>query len=174
MFGTLYRFFAEDHDRLDGLLRRSITESGAIDRDAYAEFRAGLLKHISMEEKILLPAVQGLRGGDPLAVAATLRLDHSALAALLVPTPTRTIIAAIRAILGPHNAREEGSGGVYECCEQLVGAETEALLVTWPRLPLCWWGTKPTRAILIPPPFLRTLEALHYSAMDHTRERGSA
>jgi hypothetical protein len=61
-------------------------------------------------------------------VAATLRLDHSALAALLVPTPTRTILAAIRAILGPHNAREEGPGGVYECCEHLVSGEAEALL----------------------------------------------
>jgi hypothetical protein len=128
MPGTVYRFFAEDHDRLDGLLRRSITEAGTINRGAYAEFRAGLLKHISMEEKVLLPAAQRLRGGQPLAVAATLRLDHSALAALLVPTPTRTIISAIRAILGPHNAREEGPGGVYECCERLVRAEAESLL----------------------------------------------
>jgi hypothetical protein len=128
MSGTLYRFFAEDHDRLDGLLRQSITEAGEIDQGAYAEFRAGLLKHISMEERILLPAAQRLRGGQPLAAAATLRLDHSALAALLVPTPTRTILAAIRAILGPHNAREEGPGGVYECCERLAGVEAEALL----------------------------------------------
>jgi hypothetical protein len=81
MSGPLYRFFTEDHDRLDGLLRRSVTEAGAIDRGAYAEFRAGLLKHISMEEKVLLPAAQRLRGGEPLAMAATLRLDHSVLAA---------------------------------------------------------------------------------------------
>jgi hypothetical protein len=128
MPGTLYRFFAEDHDRLDGLLRRSITEAGAIDRGVYAEFRTGLLKHISLEEKVLLPAAQRLRGGEPLAMAATLRLDHSALAALLVPTPTRSIINALRAILGPHNAREEGPGGVYECCEQLAGGQAEALL----------------------------------------------
>ena len=128
MSGTLYRFFAEDHDRLDRLLQHSITEAGTIDRGVYAEFRAGLLKHISMEEKILLPAAQRLRGGEPLAVVATLRLDHSALAALLVPTPTRPIISALRAILGPHNAREEGPGGVYECCEQLAGGQAEALL----------------------------------------------
>jgi hypothetical protein len=51
-----YHFFAEDHDRLDRLLRHSITEAGTIDRRVYAEFRAGLLKHISMEEKVLLPA----------------------------------------------------------------------------------------------------------------------
>jgi hypothetical protein len=125
MSGPLYHFFAADHRRLDAFLRRAMTDAGVIEHDAYAEFRAGLLKHIGMEEKILLPTVRRLRGGKPLAVAAKLRLDHGALAALLVPTPT--IIAALRAILGAHNALEEGPGGLYECCERLVGAEAEAL-----------------------------------------------
>ena len=128
MPGPLYRMLAEDHARLDGLLRDAMTEAGLIDRAAYAEFRAGLLKHISMEEKILLPTAQRLRGGEPLALAARLRLDHGALAALLVPTPTPAIIAALRSILGAHNVVEEGPGGVYEGCEQLVGAEADALL----------------------------------------------
>jgi hypothetical protein len=128
MSGPLYHFFAADHRRLDAFLRRAMTDAGVIEHGAYAEFRAGLLKHIGMEEKILLPTVQRLRGGKPLAMAAKLRLDHGALAALLVPTPTPTIIAALRAILGTHNALEEGPGGLYECCERLVGAEAEALL----------------------------------------------
>ena len=50
--------------------------------------------------------------GSPSAIAAKLRLDHGALAALPVPTPTLTIIAALRAILGTHNVLEEGAGGV--------------------------------------------------------------
>jgi hypothetical protein len=128
MPGPLYRLLAEDHARLDGLLQSSITAAATINRAAYAEFRAGLLKHISMEEKILLPAAQRLRGGEPLAMAAKLRLDHGALAALMVPTPTPAIIAAVRAILRTHNVVEEGPGGVYECCEQLAGPEAEALL----------------------------------------------
>jgi hypothetical protein len=128
MPGPLYRFLATDHARLDGLLQRAITETGRVNRAAYAEFRAGLLTHISLEDKILLPAAQRLRGGAPLALAAKLRLDHGALAALLVPTPTPTIVAALRAILVTHNLVEEGPGGVYECCEQLVGTEAEALL----------------------------------------------
>jgi hypothetical protein len=128
MPGPLYRFLATDHARLDGLLQRAITETGRVNRAAYAEFRAGLLTHISLEEKILLPAAQRLRGGAPLALAAKLRLDHGALAALLVPTPTPTIVAALRAILVTHNLVEEGPGGVYECCDQLVGTEAEALL----------------------------------------------
>jgi hypothetical protein len=119
---------AEDHARLDGFLRGSMTEASTINRAAYAAFRVGLLTHISWEEKILLPAAQRARGGAPLAMAAKLRLDHGALAALLVPTPTPTIIAALRAILATHNVVEEGPGGVYECCEQLASAEAAALL----------------------------------------------
>jgi hypothetical protein len=81
-----------------------------------------------MEEKILLPAARRLRGGTPHPVAGTLRRQHSALAALLVPTPTPAIIEAIRTILVTHNALEEGSNGVYESCEELAGAEAQALL----------------------------------------------
>ena len=128
MSGPLTTFLAGDHARLNGLLRRAMTEASTIDRAAYAEFRAGLLRHISLEEKILLPAAQRWQGGDPLPLAATLRLDHGALAALLVPTPTPAIIAALRTVLTAHNPLEEGPGGVYERCEQAAGAEADALL----------------------------------------------
>ena len=128
--GPAARLLAEDHTRLDALLQRAVAQPGTMDRAAYAEFRAGLLKHIGMEEKILLPAAQRARGGEPLPIAAKLRLDHGALVALLVPTPTPQIVAAIRTILTTHNAIEEGPGGVYEVCEQLVGAEADALVAS--------------------------------------------
>jgi hypothetical protein len=128
MPGPLTTFLAGDHTRLDGLLQRAMTATGAVDRAAAAEFRAGLLRHISLEEKILLPAAQRWQGGVPLPLAAKLRLDHGALAALLVPTPTPAIIAAIRTALAAHNALEEGPGGVYERCEQLADTEADALL----------------------------------------------
>lgn len=128
MPGRLCRFLVDDHTRLDALLQRAITSPGDIDRAAYAEFRAGLLKHISMEEKILLPAARRARGGEPLPLAARLRLDHGVLAALLVPTLTPAIIATLRTILAAHNAIEEGPEGVYTTCEQLVGTEVDSLL----------------------------------------------
>ena len=128
--GPVARFLAADHARLDALLQRAVAQPRTIDRAAYAEFRAGLLKHIGMEEKILLPGAQRARGGAPLPAAAKLRLDHGALAALLVPSPTPAIIDAIRTILTAHNAVEEDAGGVYEACEQLLGAEAEALLAS--------------------------------------------
>jgi hypothetical protein len=119
--GPVASLLAADHRRLDALLVRAPADAAA-----YAEFRAGLLRHIGMEEKILLPAAQQARGGEPLAEAAQLRLDHGSLAALLVPPPTPTIVAAIRTILAAHNPREEGADGVYAACERLVDAEAVA------------------------------------------------
>jgi hypothetical protein len=128
MDGKIYSYLAEDHARLDALLQRAAARPGSIDLPAYAEFRAGLLRHIAMEEKILLPAAQRARGGKPLAAAAKLRLDHGALAALLVPTPTAAIVATIRGILKEHNVIEEGPGGVYEQCEEVAASEREQIL----------------------------------------------
>lgn len=128
MDGPVYRYLADDHVRLESLLERAVERPGEIDSAAYAEFRAGLLRHIGMEEKILLPAAQRARSGAPLPLAAKLRLDHGALAALLVPSPTRAIVAAIRAILADHNLIEESPGGVYDTCEQLAGSAADALL----------------------------------------------
>ncbi len=128
MHGPLHGFLADDHARLDALLRRALADPNHIDAIAYAEFRAGLLKHIGMEEKILLPAAQRARGGEPLPIAAKLRLDHGALAALLVPSPTLAVVAALRRILAAHNPIEEGPGGLYDTCEELAGAERDTIL----------------------------------------------
>jgi len=120
---SITRYLADDHTRLDALLTRS-----ASDPAAFAAFRQGLLRHIGMEEKVLLPAAQRARGGEALPEAARLRLDHGALAALLVPTPTPAIRATLRGILERHNALEEGPDGVYTACERLAGGEVPTLL----------------------------------------------
>jgi hypothetical protein len=124
----LHMFLADDHARLDSLLLRAVANSDALDRDAYEKFRAGLLHHISMEEKVLLPEARRRRHGEVLPIAKQLRADHAALAALLVPTPTRAIIITIKEILERHNQVEEGPAGIYETCEGLAGAEVDALL----------------------------------------------
>jgi hemerythrin HHE cation binding domain-containing protein len=128
MAGKIHRYLADDHRRLDSLLDRVVSDSETIDAAAYGQFRTGLLKHIAMEEKILLPAAQKRRGGESLPVAAKLRLDHGALTALLVPSPTASVVAAIRAILKLHNPLEEDPGGMYDQCEELAGADAEQIL----------------------------------------------
>ena len=104
--------------------RTSLYDPEKIDDNAYAEFRTGLLKHISIEEKILLPAAQRLSGGTPLPIAARIRLDHGALVALMVPPPTRTLVSTIRSILTVHNRREEEVDGLYEASESMQSAKT--------------------------------------------------
>ena len=79
MPGVVYRFMSDDHDRLDALMERSVASPGVIDMEAYSEFRKGLLRHISMEEKIVLPAIATWQGGQKAAIAARLRRDHSAI-----------------------------------------------------------------------------------------------
>lgn len=128
MSGKIHRYLADDHERLDGLLERAMSNPENIDAAAYAQFRAGLLKHIGMEEKVLLPGAQKLRGAEALPMASKLRLDHGALVALLVPSPTAPVVAAIRAILKAHNPIEEDPGGIYDQCEELAGGEADQIL----------------------------------------------
>ena len=117
---SISAFLAEDHRRLERLLDSALASVGSVDRESYDRFRAGLLRHIGIEEKILLPTVQRRRGGEPLSVAAKLRLDHGAIAALLMPTPTRAVLATLRSILEQHNLLEEGAEGVYHTCDTLL------------------------------------------------------
>lgn len=126
--GLITSLLAQDHRRLDELLRSAAGNADQVNLATYDRFRAGLLRHIGMEEKLLLPAVQRWRGGEPLPVAAKLRLDHGALATLLMPTPTAQILATIHRILSEHNRLEEGPDGLYALCDRLPTAEMEPLL----------------------------------------------
>jgi hypothetical protein len=135
--GPLTHFLAEDHRRLEKLLQRAVACAGQVDQGVYDQFRAGLLRHIGMEEKILIPAVQRWAGGEPFSLAVKLRLDHGAIAALLMPTPTAGLIVTLRKILDAHNLVEEGPEGLYATCDKLAGGEIEVLLAklrTAPRL----------------------------------------
>jgi hypothetical protein len=128
MHGKLYEYFEQDHKRLETILLRAESGTGSIDRDAYGEFRSGLLRHIGLEERILFPAAQRAIGSEAIPGLAKLRLDHGALTALMVPPPTPVIISTIRSILADHDALEESVGGPYDVCERLAGSEVDALL----------------------------------------------
>ncbi len=129
MSGPLHRFFSADHRRLDALLERSLRQPGNIDLVPFGQFRAGILRHIGMEEKVLFVAARTARGGQPLPLAARLRVDHGAIAALLVPTPTAAIVADLISVLGPHNQREEEPGGMYDACDEALGTDEASRLV---------------------------------------------
>lgn len=142
----LYDYLAQDHDRLDRLLRTATSQPDVIDRVPYDEFRRGLLRHIGIEERIVLPAIARLQNGKQAAVAERLRLDHGALAALMVPPPSSAIIATLRSILEGHNALEEQEGGLYLLLNRLAIDEEEILLKkmrTTPEVPVMPCNEKP-------------------------------
>ncbi|HUO04961.1 MAG TPA: hemerythrin domain-containing protein [Candidatus Binataceae bacterium] len=132
--GEVWRFLADDHARLDRLLEAVGSCQSAEELFAYDRFRRGLLRHIAMEEKVLLPAAERVRGA-PIPEAARLRLDHGALASLMMPSPGPQIVSAIRFILERHNPIEESDGGVYDSCERLAGADATELLASLKAVP---------------------------------------
>jgi len=115
MAADLHEFLTRDHERLDKLLEED-----------YGEFRRGLLRHISIEERVLFPELRRNRGVTE--IEKQLHRDHAALAALLVPPPTAVEIGYIRSILTIHNEMEEKSGGLYEIIESLSGDQLSALM----------------------------------------------
>lgn len=134
MAGTIHQFLTADHARLDALLARS-TAADALDLVAYDQFRAGLLRHIAMEEKLLFAEARVRRGGEPLPITRRLHCDHAALASLLVPPPDHVLLRAVREILDEHNPLEEGDDGLYATCEQLIGNDMAAVLARMKALP---------------------------------------
>ena len=128
-FLPIRRQLSQDHSRLDALLARA----AAGEAEAYAQFRAGLLRHIAMEEKVLF--AEARKWPELTETIAQLHADHAALASLLVPPPTAAILRTIRDILDEHNPIEEREGGLYEACERLAGADAGELLARMSALP---------------------------------------
>lgn len=128
MIGPIEKFMTADHVQLDELLSRACADEQTIDAEAFAAFRKGILRHIAMEEKVLLPYARARRGGEPLEIARQLRKDHGEIASLLVPTPTHALCDKIRAVLARHNPLEEGKGGLYATVDALAGDEADTLV----------------------------------------------
>ncbi|OGU31021.1 MAG: hypothetical protein A2X67_07960 [Ignavibacteria bacterium GWA2_55_11] len=127
MNGELYSYFFGDHRRLEQLLDEA-EKSDPINGTHYAEFRKGLLRHIGLEEKVLLPALLPRLPSGMQPVVDQIRRDHAAIGALMVPPPTRRIIGALRHILNKHNLLEETERGLYDACESLPANEVEAIV----------------------------------------------
>src|SRR6516162_5453828 len=83
--GPIGEFMVSEHALLDTLLAQAVR--GSV--EAYQGFRQRLLRHIRIEERLLLPTAEQKRSGEPLPLAARLRLDHGVLAALMMLPPTR-------------------------------------------------------------------------------------
>jgi len=115
--GPIAAYMRADHDRLDQLRRNG----------AWRELHGAVLRHIGLEERILLPGVRRWRGGAPLPEAARLRDDHTAIAILLIQPPSAETRRCLARILESHRALEEGTGGLYDVCDALAGHDAWAV-----------------------------------------------
>ena len=143
---AVLEYLSHDHNEMDSLLTRATATPGEIDPTLYGQFRKKLLRHISIEEKIVLPTIARLQGGKPSPIAERLRLDHGALTALMVPSPTEAIIKTIRSILKVHNPLEEDEGGLYRVLDNLAGEEAEQMtrkMKSFPEVPVRPHNDKP-------------------------------
>lgn len=134
---TIREWLEADHRAMGALLERS-DAGGRLDVDAFEALRARLLRHIGIEEKIVLAAARD-RLGEPIARARQIRIEHGAIASLLVPTPDVALIAELRALLRAHDALEEGDDGVYAECERILEGRTDdlaAAAAAFPEVPV--------------------------------------
>ncbi len=131
--GAIEAFMTEDHVKLDELLAAA-TSGEALDLEAFAAFREGMLRHIAMEEKVLVPLVRATEWPH----ARTLRVDHGAIAKMLVPSPTLASCDELRALLARHNPLEEGPEGLYAVCDAAAPDSAAVLerLRAMPRVPV--------------------------------------
>jgi hypothetical protein len=131
----IHQYLAQDHVRLRTLLAQATSDPSRIDLAAYNQFRAGLLRHIAMEEKVLFRDARDRRNGEPLPVTKQLHADHAAIASLLVPPPTHALLVTLRDILVEHDPLEEGPDGLYAECERLAGPDIGDVLARMHAIP---------------------------------------
>jgi hypothetical protein len=139
MHSAVFEYLAQDHFRIDELLHHVSPESGVILSGPYDSFRRALNRHIRIEEDVILPAVRQMRGGKETPLAPRIRLDHSALIALMVPFPDPATLATLLEILVQHHQIEEEDKGLYELVEGSARQKREDLLtriVMFPETPV--------------------------------------
>ncbi|AKF11062.1 hemerythrin domain-containing protein [Sandaracinus amylolyticus] len=137
MTSTLRALIEDEHRELDALLARA-DAAGLLDLEAFEALRARLLRHIAIEEKLILAEVRVVRGGEPIEGARRVRVEHGAIASLLVGTPDVALVAELRSLLIAHEAFEEQ--GLYAACEVVLGPERALDIAhrarTYPAIPV--------------------------------------
>lgn len=132
---TIQQYLSDDHARLDALLADAIADPQRVDLAPYAQFRAGLLRHIAMEEKVLFADARSRRDESLKRMIDVLHADHAAIASLLIPPPTHELIATLRSVLDEHNPLEEGPDGLYARCDEAAGAGVAGVIARMEAIP---------------------------------------
>lgn len=136
MASPLTRLLAVDHAASQAKLNGCLVD-GQVDLKRFDEFRHLLLRHIAIEETVLMPALARALGAAPLFQNG-LRKDHADIAALCVPSPTREWVEDLRELLAHHHRVEEAPGGFYASMDVHLGGDPHLReqVASYPRLTL--------------------------------------
>ena len=115
------------HEALRVSLDACFTPPAGIDLAAFDRFRHRLLWHISIEERLVMPALIRVMGRPPEGRNG-LKKDHAGIAALCVPLPEREWVENLRDLLDEHYRVEEAS--LLPRCDELLSGALEARVVT--------------------------------------------
>jgi iron-sulfur cluster repair protein YtfE (RIC family) len=131
-------YLQADHRRLDGLIEACRATLAAGDSGAaaglFGEFRAGLLRHIKIEEEMVFPEFEAATGLDPThGPTGVMRYEHEEITRMLelirellsAPEPGVPEFERLRdrltSLLHEHNAKEERI--LYPMTDRMVQAE---------------------------------------------------
>lgn len=130
---TVTQHYREDHQRLDEVFLRFQEVGEGDSREAsglFAEFKAGLERHIVWEEEILFPLFDAKVGDRPDSPTALMRWEHQHLRRYLArlernrarhDTETELEQIVFFSLLSAHNHREEAI--LYPRMDEMLGEE---------------------------------------------------
>lgn len=133
MRGPIHAYMARDDERVGSELLRA-EQNGRVNRPAYERFRLGLLRHIALEFRVLIPLARRTPGG---AIPRLDRIfaDHALFMSLVALPPTRDGILRLREQLAVHDLVKQRTGGLYDACDRLLATRSGEVIARLRAMP---------------------------------------
>ncbi len=109
-----------EHRELLAMIAACTPRDGEVDLQAFDRYRLRQLRHVAIEEKVLLPVLAGRASLSP-AFQNGLRKDHEAIVVLCVTAPDPDFVHDLQEFISWHQRVEEQPGGLFDLYDQQVG-----------------------------------------------------
>ncbi len=109
-----------EHRELLAMITACTRREGEVDLHAFDQYRLRQLRHVAIEEKVLLPALAERTPLGP-AFQNGLRKDHETIVVLCVTAPDPDFVHDLQEFIAWHQRVEEQPGGLFELYQRHVG-----------------------------------------------------
>jgi hypothetical protein len=118
----LTQLLTTEHEELLGMLDACVTRRSGVDRARFDAFRRRALRHIAVEQRVLLPALGRMHKLTD-AMRNAMSRDHRALVMLCVPEPNIGFVRDLQELLAWQVSVQESAGGVFKVYDAFVRDE---------------------------------------------------